>query len=308
MPPDAWHQRELEFYREGEDWNGAVWKAILRVFNQTNYKCALLDMDWGCGVIDTAQTQVPARRELPTELAYERHYAWLLAYKLSVAAYLRGRLQVFYHLACIGDWRRVFSEQMQQLQQNGFREINVTVLGTEQDLSTSNSTCVELNLSARVIFHASDLTYFERPTMRAVEEHARHNEGYVLYLHSKGVSTPGHIAKAKWRALMMRELVENWEYCIEQLLYYDVIGVNWRDMPPISHFSGNFWYATTDYLRKLTDFESYYARPSYQIWDAINDRRLGCEFWIGSSRAAPRVLSLVCRNVDFCSDEFWKGR
>ena len=305
MPPDAWHQREPEAYREGENWNGTVWKAALRVFNQTNYKCTLIDTDWGCGVIDTAQSQMPRGRALPDELIYEQHYAWLLEYRISVAAYLREQVKVFYHLACTGNWRRVFAEQLRQLQQNGFQRLALTVLGPEEDLQTVHTLCAELKLQVSIIFHAPDLAYFEQPALLAIQAYARHNEAFVLYLHSKGVSRPADETKAKWRRLMMRELVEKWERCMLQLPHYDVIGVNWRDIPPVSHFSGNFWYASTKYLRTLTDFASYYEHPRYQLWDAINAKRLGCEFWIGSGREPPRVLSLVCRNVDFCAAEFW---
>jgi hypothetical protein len=107
---------------------------------------------------------------------------------------------------------------------------------------------------------------------------------------------------------MMRELVENWEKCLLQLPQYDLVGVNWRDMPPISHFCGNFWYASTRYLRQLSDFTRYYENPRFRIGDHFNNKRLGCEFWIGSSGKSPRLLSLVCRNVDFCNDEYWRSR
>ena len=90
MPPDAWHQREIEAYREGENWNGTVWKAALRVFNSTAFKCTLLDTDWGCGIIDAARTQIPECLMLPEHLSYELHYAWLLKYRKSVADYLRA--------------------------------------------------------------------------------------------------------------------------------------------------------------------------------------------------------------------------
>jgi hypothetical protein len=306
MPPDAWHQREPEAYREGENWNGTVWKAVLREFNRSPYRCALLDMDWGCGVIDTARRQTPLRRELPAALEYEQHYGWLLEHRTSLAAYLRDQVQVFYHLACMENWRQVFAEQMARLQQSGFGQIALTVLGNPEDLQTAEAICADAHINARVGFHAPELTHFERPALMAIEAHAREHEGYVLYLHSKGVSNPTDRNKARWRNLMMRELVAGWERCVLQLPHYDVIGVNWRDMPPISHFSGNFWYASTRYLRQLADFERYYDHPRYQIWDAVNDRRLGCEFWISSGDTAPRVLSLACRNVDFCSDTFWR--
>ena len=104
---------------------------------------------------------------------------------------------------------------------------------------------------------------------------------------------------------MMKELVDNWEYCIQQLSKYDVIGVNWRDMPPTSHFCGNFWYSSTRYLRKLADFRFYYDHPRYRVYNPVYDKRLGCEFWIGSGSVVPQILSVYCRNVDFCNYNYW---
>lgn len=308
MPPDAWHQREPEAYRIGENWNGTVWKAALRVFNETNYKCTLLDFDWGCGIIDTKEVQVPKCLPLPEDLSYELHYSWLLEYKKSVAVYLREQTKVFYHLACMGNWKEVFEEQILQFQQNGFREINMVVLGTGENVKAVTKTCDQLKLEVQIIFQSTELTHFEKPALLAIEDYARNNDGYVLYVHSKGVSNPTDGIKVKWRHLMMRELVQNWEYCLPQLPDQDVIGVNWRDMPPTSHFSGNFWYASTRYLRKLADFRYYYDHPRYQIWDSINNKRLGCEFWISSGREAPSVLSLFCRNVDFCNAGYWENK
>lgn len=306
MPPDAWHQRDLAAYREGENWNGTVWKAALRIFNSTEYKCYLLDTDWGCGIIDTAQNQTPLRRTLPETLDYEFHYFWLLEYKTSVAAYLRAQVKVFYHLACMGNWQSVLKEQMTTLQQSGFTSLNLSVLGTANDLEYVNMTCKELQLEYNIHFHAPDFTHFEKPAMLAIQAYAKSHKGYVFYLHSKGVSNPADETKVKWRRLMMHELVEKWEQCVLQLPYFEVVGVNWRDQVPTSHFCGNFWYASTRYLRTLTDFEYYYEHPQYQIWDAINSKRLGCEFWISSAPKMPRLLSLAYRNVDFCNKAFWQ--
>ena len=307
LPPDAWHQREPEAFSPGENWNGTVWKAVLREFNRTTHRCAIVDTDWGCGVIDAAREQVPRARALPAQLDYDRHFAWLREYVVAVEPFLRESLRVFYHLACIGNWRDVFADQMAMLSRNGFHSIELSVLGTAADMRTVNATCARNEIDARIVLRCADVKLFETPTLRAIERYARDHEGYVLYLHSKGVSSPGDANKARWRELMMRELVENWEPCMRRLAHYDAIGVNWRDMPPLSHFCGNFWYASTAYLRTLADLQSYYDQPRYQIWDAINDKRLGCEFWIGSAAEPPRVLSLVCRNEDFCDPAYWAG-
>jgi len=308
MPPDAWHQRGLDEYKKGENWNGTVWKSALRIFNSTSYKCMLLDMDWGCGIIDTSETQTPAALQLPAKLEYYIHYEWLLKYKCSLAEYLRSHITVFYHVACIGNWREVFQEQMLQLNSSRFNKIHLSVLGSNDDLQFTLSALQKMHINVLSLLHDEDLRNFEAPALNAIQEHSKKYNGYVLYLHSKGVSNPADESKAKWRRLMMKELVENWENCMTQLLNYDVIGVNWRDMPPISHFSGNFWYASTAYLRNLADFKNYYEKPLYKIWDRINDKRLGCEFWIGSGSTSPKVLSLCYRNVDFCNPAFWHSK
>ena len=308
MPPDAWHQRNHEEFKSGENWNGTVWKAALRVFNQTSLRCVLLDTDWGCGIIDTSKRQFPVCIQFPDELDFGLHYPLLLKYRKSVANYLRENVKVFYHLACMGNWLQVFTEQMIQLKENGFDNINLTVLGNKKELHIVQSICEELNLESSVLFNSPDFNYFETPTLLAIEKHVRENEGYVLYLHSKGVSNPFDETKVKWRRLMMKELVQNWEKCVLELPHYDSIGVNWRDMPPISHYCGNFWYASARYLRKLSDFKCYYQNPSHKIQDSFNQKRLGCEFWISSSQKAPSVLSLVYRNIDFCNQEFWKDK
>jgi len=308
MPPDAWHQRNFSEYKEGENWNGDVWKVALRTFNNSEHKCTLLDLDWGCGIIDTAGSQQPALRLLPEVLEYDLHYTWLIDYCSNIAAYIRNDIKVFYHLACMYKWEEVFREQMEQLYKNGFRQINLSMLGEQEDLINAKSILARSGITIETLYYDKDLTCFETPALQAIEEWAKTSNGYVLYLHSKGVSSPEDNTKMKWRRLMMQELVENWEYCMGQLLKYDVVGVNWRDMPPISHFCGNFWYASSRHVRKLAAFTKYYENPHYKIWDKINDKRLGCEFWIGSSKETPRISSLAYRNIDFCNPVFWADK
>lgn len=308
MPPTEWHQRPKAAVKERELWNGTVWKAALRTFNESRYRCTLLDTDWGCGIIDTSERHVPPGLALPDELDYHRHYELLLLYRQSVAAFMQREVNVFYHLACMGNWQTVLHEQTQQLGKAGFQELALSVLGTAEEQRTAERMLQDGGLQPRLIFGDPELSNFERPTIMAIEHYARSHEGYVLYLHSKGVSAPQDDTKAKWRRLMMQELVVKSEQCIARLPEYDAIGVNWREMPPISHFCGNFWYASTGYLRKLPAFDHYYDNPRYRVPDGINARRLGCEFWIGSARERPKILSLAYRNEDFCNAAFWRNK
>lgn len=308
LPPDKWHQRSIEDYKEGESWNGKVWKAMLRFINSSNYTSYIIDTDWGCGIIDTSGQQSVIDFKLPENLDYQTHFHLLSNFVISPEDFTRSFVLVFYHLACMGNWIQVFQEQMLALSKNGFKKIKLTVLGSNEDLELVNNICVYFKMEVEIVFQTSDLQVYETPSIKAIQEYARKNEGYVLYLHSKGVSNPADRNKAKWRRLMMHELIEKWKDFILSLRNYDVIGVNWCDMPPISHFSGNFWYASTQYLRKLPDFQWYYENPQYQIWDYFHYKRLTCEFWIGSSKHPPKVLSLAFRNVNFCEPVFWSDK
>ena len=308
LPPDEWHQRGHEAYEEGESWNGTVWKAVLRHFNSSHNKCYIIDTDWGCGIIDTSETQHPWNITLPEDLNYNCDFQLLERYTINSAEFIRNHIGVFYHLACMGNWKEVFREQMMALHKNDFRKLKLTVLGSNEDLEYVEELGRTLGLKFELLFNESELTNYERPGMLAIQEYAKEKEGYVLYLHSKGVSQPKDVTKFKWRRLMMKELIHNWKKCVMQLPNYDVIGVNWRDLPPVSHFCGNFWYASTSYIRRLPDFQYYYDHPRYQIWDSHHSKRLSCEFWIGSASRKPKILSLKYRNVDFCNPSFWKYR
>jgi predicted O-methyltransferase YrrM len=51
-PPTRWHQRPESEYQQGEDWNGTVWKAIVRFrLLHPELSVVTMDVDWGCTVI-----------------------------------------------------------------------------------------------------------------------------------------------------------------------------------------------------------------------------------------------------------------
>jgi hypothetical protein len=182
----------------------------------------------------------------------------------------------------------------------GLPRLKISHVGCPDDLPILDRAIVEFGLEAEVASHCDDLKAFEAPTMRLVEAWACHADGSVLYFHTKGVSAPGSEHKRKWRELMSRETIGRWKENIRDLDVHDVVGVDWRECPPISHFSGNFWWARADWIRSLAPFDAYYQTPRYDPDDWGEGLRLGCEFWIGSAPRRPRVMSLVCSNVGFC--------
>ncbi|WP_158621668.1 class I SAM-dependent methyltransferase [Corallococcus aberystwythensis] len=54
-PPTEWHQRPPEEYASGTEWNGTVWRAVVRFrLNHPEVPLYTVDTDWGCTVIRPA--------------------------------------------------------------------------------------------------------------------------------------------------------------------------------------------------------------------------------------------------------------
>jgi hypothetical protein len=132
----------------------------------------------------------------------------------------------------------------------------------------------------------------ETDTLRWVRDYARDNPGdYVLYFHTKGITQYSE-ATESWRLYMQYFVVDRWKDCIAKLEEgFDCCGVMWNKETPLGywpHFSGNFWWATTDYINTLD--HSYLDHP----WRYMR------EFWIGSN---PNVKACELHNSGYNTTE-----
>jgi hypothetical protein len=97
-----------------------------------------------------------------------------------------------------------------------------------------------------------DPTLFEFPTLDMLREFSRKNPGWkILYVHTKGISTPENQCVADWRKSMLHYTVAGHDSCIKLLEKYDTIGCNLREYCGFKHWQGNFWWATSDYIARL---------------------------------------------------------
>lgn len=130
-----------------------------------------------------------------------------------------------------------------------------------------------VNSKIEIVVHSGNKE--EADTLKWVRDYAKDNPGdYVLYFHMKGI-TKQNEATEDWRKYMEYFAIERWKDCIAKLDEgYDCCGVMLNSQTPIGywpHFSGNFWWATTDYINTL--------KPEFLElpW------RYYREFWIGSN-------------------------
>ncbi|NVO07287.1 MAG: hypothetical protein HXX19_15830 [Rhodoferax sp.] len=140
---------------------------------------------------------------------------------------------------------------------------------------------------------------YEYPTLDALQKHinSESKDFNVLYIHLKGVSKPNNINITHWRRFMTWALIERWQECVNKLEEYDCAGCNW-ELNPWPHFSGNFWWATSNYLRKLPKLQDPYASirensTMFKRHDAggLPVWKFDYEAWIGSK--SPRYFQIA---------------
>ena len=92
-------------------------------------------------------------------------------------------------------------------------------------------------------------------------------------MHTKGASladTPLQRAVNAWRKYMEYFNLERWRDCVEVLTEHETCGVELQSED--SHYSGNFWWATSEYIRRLPD--------PHQYWEQHRDDRVAAEFYL----------------------------
>jgi hypothetical protein len=223
-------------------------------------------------------------------------------YLRRLAGWNVGRPEVFYHIACMGNWRDVLIEQLDLAASCGLAgPFHVSIAGgSGADAIWAVASAAERGIAFDIV-HRGKLDEYEIPALRAAWEWARANVGAVLYWHTKGVSKPGDRNKLLWRRLMGAELIAKWKENLKLLAEFDAVGVDWQDSPQHPHFSGNFWLARSDWIAGLCD--PLWFKQSRAGTMLINHpwERMSAEMWLGT-RQYHHIKSLVCRN-----ENLWSG-
>lgn len=173
-------------------------------------------------------------------------------------------------------WRPVVTEMLEAIRHKHdlFKGVFINIVGPDTlDLPK------EIN-DKTVISHEGTIGDFEFPTLEKIENFCKdHLDVKVCYIHTKSVSSEIGTVRRKrcedWCRLMILFNIELAEKRIEDLdSGFDASGVNFRKTPS-PHFSGNFWWAKSDYIRKLPLIN--------QVKNKVyaNQKRHSAEFWVG---------------------------
>lgn len=126
----------------------------------------------------------------------------------------------------------------------------------------------------------------------------------ICYIHMKGLTSLPRFLNSDlreyysptmvvnyhfWKKFLEWSVIEKHRECCEALETHDTAGANWSEWP-IPHYSGNLWWANSDYVKTLIDpvnldWWKQFKNNSQEILVRQLSDRIKDEVWIGSNNA-----------------------
>jgi len=184
-----------------------------------------------------------------------------------------NNIYVYIHVCCLNNWKEIFNNIIHKIKDSGLyeivKEIRCGVLG-DYDINIFNDPKI------KIIGHSNNMSLYEPFTLNLLHEQSKNEDFKVLYLHTKGVTQIQNIYKynnvVDWVNYMHYFNIYKNSICINLLNEHDCIGVNLYDSP-VLHYSGNFWWSKSEYIKKLQKNINCNNYFSPELW--ISETRIG---------------------------------
>lgn len=184
--------------------------------------------------------------------------------------------KLYMHVATMNNWMAVYQEMMEDIRISG-------LLGNCDITVVSVGGKIEPISNCRVVHTGKPLSSYELPTLQLLYDELEDNTA-VCYCHSKGVANPMSLHHRAWRREMCEFNLIDWQARIAHLqqrytsgakITDGGAGCGWEHVPAHKHYSGNFWWARSSYLKEL-------GSPS-ELANKYPGNRMVAESWIGQS-------------------------
>jgi hypothetical protein len=204
----------------------------------------------------------------------------------------------YMHSGLMGHWKDVNFEMLRTMLNSGLLHNTLTLDLVVTGDSLSNFRMPFSMNSVININHCGGLEQYEYVTQQRMYDDCVNMYGnqkwigaheidkvYVFYCCNAGVShPPNHDHYPDWRHLMSHFNFTKWRDCVAALDEgYDTVGIEWQT-DPVPHWSGNFWWATAEYIASLPSPE---WMKTFNAGGGISHRthpRHGAEWWVGMNK------------------------
>ena len=176
----------------------------------------------------------------------------------------------YIHVCQLGKWQITFDMIMNEIKSSGLynqvKEIRVGVVNNEANVIPD----IRFNDPKIVIIGHGPTRLYERLTIHSMRKHSENENCQYWYAHTKGISYFENNSEKKdfvidWIKLMIHWNFKNWRKASTSLLSNDAYGCEYT-CNPTRHFSGNFWWANSQYVRTLPNMIGpNYCDPEFWI-------------------------------------------
>lgn len=215
------------------------------------------------------------------------------------------KIAIFMHVARMGNWEILHEKMCQSIIKSGLMDnlnkFYVTVVGKGKPLQFP----YPLGNKVEILSDEEELQRFEFPIIEEITRFAQHpyNKDFlILKCHNSGSShgkegTLEYDDSNKypdWLWFEMHTKINRWKEHVSELEKgADTTGTEYQKKPCL-HWSGNWWWAKTEYINKLLPLEEVQKFTPGGIGSGAEPkkRRHAAEFWIGSSNDKSKWVSL----------------
>lgn len=185
----------------------------------------------------------------------------------------------FYHVWSDGHWQQPVAEHLDALDEAEFSGyFAVGIVGSNRNRAEVMREILGRRPINRVAIAREG---FEQVTLTDLHRYAAKRDGAVMYAHTKGAHDNTEF-RAAWRWSMTSQVVQRWRENIAELeAGHDAVGCHWlteTEFPgivadtPFPMFGGNYWIASTEYLRQLPAPAG--DRYAAEAWIGLGDPRV----------------------------------
>ena len=217
-------------------------------------------------------------------------------------------MDIYFHCYCFGSYASILYNKYKKINNSellkNIDNFYVIVSNTQerhkdflQQFSTLSNKIKIINLPNPVFNDESDTLNFILQKSNDSSTNRR-----ILYLHTKGVTRSHQLVKKNvdaWVEYLDLYNIHKWKECVDALDTHDVAGGLYESSNP-KHFSGNFWWANTNYIKTLPEIteKNYKLFNRGEFWILSNTDKI---YPVSENSTIDRYQNLVFDQKDFPS-------
>jgi len=172
-----------------------------------------------------------------------------------------------YFICCMGNYLEIVEEQINiilnsKLYHNSKEIICFICLYNKKDIILNNL----LSKYSKFRLITTPLNLYEKYAINNYKNYIPeiNSKYYIYYFHTKAVKYDKNHFNYKIRKILDFYTLNKYELSLKLLKYYDAVGVSLSRYPKM-HFSGNFWWSTSEHVNKLSNVSDKYFAPEMYI-------------------------------------------